>query len=169
VNDVAAPGAWYVCFTKPRQEAVALQRLQGQGFDAYLPELTRWVRHSRGWKRSSCALFPRYLFVRPVCEAQSIAPIRSTYGVSTLVRFGHHLARLPEPHLHALRAVLARAAEAMPAQPMTPGMAVAFAEGPLKGLEGVVSSVAEERVTVLFTLIGQPQRAEVAPHQLLAA
>jgi transcriptional antiterminator RfaH len=163
------PGAWYVCYSKPRQEALAMDRLQSQGYEAFLPELARWVRHSRGWKRSTTALFPRYLFVRPSSAGQSIAPIRSTPGVSTLVRFGHQPARLPEAHLHALRQLLAQAAEASPEQPITPGMAVAFAEGPLKGLQGVVSSVADERVTVLFTLIGQPQQLEVGPHQLLAA
>jgi transcriptional antiterminator RfaH len=165
----AASNAWYVCFTKPRQEAVALQRLQAQGFDAYLPELSRWVRHSRGWKRSCCALFPRYLFVRPAHAAQSISPIRSTGGVTSLVRFGPQLARLPQTHFEALQGVLAQAAEALPSHPFTEGMAVAFAEGPLKGLQGMVSCVAEERVTVLFTLVGQAQRAVVAPNQLLAA
>ncbi len=160
---------WYVCFTKPRQEAFALGQLQAQGYEGYLPEITRWVRGGRAWKRSASAMFPRYLFVRPASAAQSISPIRSTAGVSTLVKFGHHLATLPETHLQALRGVLDELRLAMPNQPFTPGMSVAFAEGPLKGLEGIVSTIAEERVTVLFTLMGQPQRVAVSPNQLAVA
>ena len=158
---------WYVCHTKPRQEAMAQARLQDQGYQVYLPELTRWVRHARGWQRSRSALFPRYAFVRPALPGQSIAPVRSTPGVSTLVHFGHHLAHLSAERLERLRELMIHAEAAGPQQPFREGMGVFFASGPLKGMSGIVSSVADERVTVLFTLLGQQQRVAV-PMQHLA-
>src|SRR6185312_16961805 len=33
----AAPAAWYVVYTKPRQERVALEQLEHQDFEVYLP------------------------------------------------------------------------------------------------------------------------------------
>jgi transcriptional antiterminator RfaH len=165
----ACPLAWYVCHTKPRQEALASQHLLAQGYETYLPELSRWVRHARGWQRSASALFPRYLFVRPAGPGQSISPVRSTAGVSRLVSFGQQLAQLPDQHLHALRQVVADAAAALPEQPFQAGMAVAFVSGPLKGLQGLVSNVADERVVVLLTLLGQQQRVATTPADLALA
>ena len=43
----ARSDAWYVCMTKPRQELVARDRLLDQGYEAYVPQLARWVRHAR--------------------------------------------------------------------------------------------------------------------------
>jgi len=37
---------------------------------------------------------------------------------------------------------------------------VLIVDGPFKGLEGIVSSVAEERVSVLMTLIGRERSLE---------
>jgi transcriptional antiterminator RfaH len=160
---------WYVCHTKPRQEEFARARLQEQGYEVYLPQLTRWVRHSRGWQRSKSALFPRYAFVRPGLPGQSIAPVRSTPGVSSLVSFGPMLARLSQDKLQALSDLMAQAEAAQPEQPFSAGMAVMFASGPLKGLSGIVSSVAEERVMVMFSLFGRQQAVAVPADELACA
>jgi transcriptional antiterminator RfaH len=162
-------GGWYVCHTKPRQEAVAQARLQEQGYQVYLPELTRWVRHARGWQRSRSALFPRYAFVRPGQPGQSIAPVRSTPGVTTLVSFGHQLAQLSAQRLERLRELMIHAEAAGPQQPFSEGMNVFFSSGPLKGMSGIVSSVADERVTVLFTLLGRQQSVAVPLQHLAVA
>ena len=47
-------------------------------------------------------LFPRYLFLNAIADQQSLGPVRSTRGVSTLVRFGLELARLPETVMNAI-------------------------------------------------------------------
>lgn len=160
---------WYVCHTKPRQEVLAQARLEDQGYEVYLPQLTRWVRHSRGWQQSRSALFPRYAFVRPTLPGQSLAPVRSTPGVSTLVSFGPQLARMSVQRLQALRELMTQAEAAGPQQPLSAGMHVLFASGPLKGLVGIVSSVADERVMVLFTLLGTPQEVAVPLDHLACA
>ena len=56
-------GCWYAVFCKPRQEAVAEENLQRQGFHVYLPR-TR-IRHRRRgqWVNAIEALFPRYVFI----------------------------------------------------------------------------------------------------------
>jgi GDPmannose 4,6-dehydratase len=41
---------WYVCFCKPRREAFALRKLEEQGYDVFLPLLTRWEKAKDGWQ-----------------------------------------------------------------------------------------------------------------------
>lgn len=152
---------WYLAYTKPRQEAFALQKLQEQGYQAYLATLTRWARKRDGWHTTETAMFPRYLFVRPGRAQQGVSPIASTPGVSNLVRFGHILALLSADRLVALQAVTASMASDVPDHPFDVGAKVAFTAGPLKGANGIVSSVARERVSVLMTLLGQQHTVSV--------
>jgi len=153
--------------TKPRQEAYAAQKLREQGYELYLPVLESWARRSGVWTKKQSVMFPRYAFVRPSRPAQGVWPVRSTPGVTTLVKFGPVLACLSQEKVAALQALLAVQAAAQPGQPLLAGQQVVFASGPLKGLNGIVSSVADERVSVLMTLLGQDQTV-VAPANDLA-
>ena len=88
---------WYVIYTKSRKEKVALQNLNAQGYDAHLPliKLEKIIRHKKPIAEEP--LFPRYLFIRLDEQAsQDWSPIRSTIGVSQMVRFGNLLAQLTD-------------------------------------------------------------------------
>ncbi len=95
--------AWYVVLTKPRAEEQARTQLLNQGYEVWLPRLTTWRKVAGTWTQKTSPFFPRYLFVRPSHEGQSIAPIRSTLGVSALVRFGSTVAKVPPSVVEALR------------------------------------------------------------------
>lgn len=66
----------------------ALQNLERQGYRCFLPlaNATRIRRDKR--YQSADAFFPRYLFVRLDLETAIFSPVRSTRGVTELVRFG---------------------------------------------------------------------------------
>ena len=136
-RSAAGIGPWYVCFTKPRQEAYAASKLREQGYEFYLPFLESWARRAGQWCRKQTVMFPRYAFVRPAVAGQSVAPVRSTPGVSTLVRFGPVLATLGQDRLEALQALLAERSAALPGQPLALSQHVVFASGPLKGMAGI--------------------------------
>lgn len=55
---------WYLIFTKPRQEYRALENLQYQGFECYLPLLLSETVVSGVMALEHQPLFPRYLFIR---------------------------------------------------------------------------------------------------------
>jgi transcriptional antiterminator RfaH len=161
---------WYVCFTKPRQERTAQARLLEQGYEVYLPLLPVWKQRSAGaWERADEIMFPRYAFVRPGDERQALGPVRSTPGVTSLVRFGNVMGCLAPQRLDALRELVRLREQAAPGQPLQPGAAVVFSSGPLKGLGGLVSSVAAERVTVMMSLLGREKAVSVPVHQLSPA
>lgn len=163
--------AWYVCQSKPRQETKALARLNEQGYTVYLPMLVRWERKKGEWNRTEQVMFPRYCFVRCGRDGQSIAPIRSTPGVLGLVRFGGAAATLDEATVEAIRELAeqsGRRGEDNTA-PFVAGMQVVVADGPLKGLSGLVSNTADERVAVLLTLLGREKSIMIPANHLAAA
>jgi hypothetical protein len=86
---------WFAVQSKPRQECTAKVQLERQGYTAYLPMMTVRKRKRAAWTTSIEALFPRYLFVHADVNQQSLAPVRSTVGVSGLVRFGTILRLCP--------------------------------------------------------------------------
>ncbi len=162
---------WYVCLTKPRREAHAVLKLREQGYDTYLPRLTLWARHKGAWQKREQIMFPRYLFLCCTRPGQGLAPIRNTPGVTGLVRFGLEPSTIDAVTLDAIRALERQQAQNPDTQasPFQVGAQVALADGPLKGLTGIVSRVARERVIVLLRLLGGEQPVTVAVDQLVAA
>lgn len=162
---------WYVAMTKPRQEALALQHLANQGYTAWLPMHTGWRRKAGCWEVVRSPLFPRYVFVKPVCSDQGIGPVRSTVGISALVRFGNQLATASDALIQALYDVEARLAEAVNAEgsPFQRGDRVRIIDDLFSGVEGIVSSLAEERVVVLLNILGREQSVQFSPAKLVQA
>ncbi len=87
--------AWYLVYSKPQQERVALENLERQGFTAYLPLVRARRRRQTRVVHVIEPMFPRYLFVNLSDLTDDWGPIRSTIGVSNLVRFGNEAARAP--------------------------------------------------------------------------
>lgn len=161
-------GIWYVVRTKPRQETLAEANLLRQGYAAYLPRLKVLRRIRRQQVSRLEPMFPQYLFFRPGREGQSIAPVRSTLGVLGVVRFGIEPAELDAKKLDAILALESRQNQASIEElsAIVPGTRVAIVEGPLAGLEGLVSSVSVKRVEVLMQLLGNDTRVRFAPSAL---
>ncbi len=163
---------WYAVFCKPRQETVAEANLANQGYAVYLPRLTSARRRSGRWVDTVEPLFPRYLFVAAELEIQSLAPVRSTKGVSGLVRFGGEPAVVPEHLIAALRQREDAATGLhVYARPLfAPGDRVKLMQGPLAGLEGVFSAeTGDLRVVVLMEMLGMLNRLEVSRDWVAAA
>jgi transcriptional antiterminator RfaH len=161
---------WYLAYTRPRSEAVAAQQLARQGYEAYLPLYKTLKRGPEGLLPQRSPMFPRYLFVRAGRPGQSMAPVRSTVGVSHIVRFGFTPATVSDALLSALRSFEQQREQASPESlaSLKPGRRVAVCDGPLKGLEGLVSATACKRVTVLLDVLGRQTRVSVPDHQLEA-
>lgn len=160
--------SWYLVYTKPKQENIALLNLQQQGFHAYLPLYKNFKNTLSTGYLGFEAMFPRYVFFRLVNASQSIASARSTRGVVSLVRFGFEPARVKDATVQAIRDFeehrnCAELAEISPLQPGTP---VRFKHASLKGLQGLVKSVSSKRVAVLLELLGQDQLVHVDHNQL---
>jgi len=155
---------WYLIHTKIRQERVALENLERQGFACFLP-LIRAEKLRRGALQVvQEPLFPRYLFIRLGTgqESQSWAPIRSTVGVSRLVTFGQTPAKI-EDELIAQLQVKTDSAEVQ-LRHFEPGEQVVVTDGPFVGVEAIYQMAdAEGRVMVLLNILSKQVKMSVPP------
>lgn len=159
---------WYLIFTKPRQEYRALENLQHQGFECYLPLLLFETISTGALVIKPQPLFPRYLFIRlgHDQDSKSWIPIRSTKGVSKLVSFGIQPAKVPDELVIFLKDYEANL-QTIPQKLFNAGERVRLLEGPFTGLEGIyLMSDGDRRVMVLIEILSKPVRVQVTPSSL---
>jgi len=151
--------AWHVIHTKPRQERTAREQLERQGYTTYLPEISR----SSQTRTPIAPLFPRYLFIRLTAGLDDWTPIRSTRGVSSLVRVGMNPATIPDRLIAAIRQRAdADGLHRLPTKNFAKGDRVRLVSGPFADYEAIFSEQrAENRAIILLNLIGQQNRIEV--------
>ena len=149
---------WYAVYTKPREEARALDNLDNQGYTCFLPTLH--IERLQKGRRVLCseALFPRYLFVRLEAGRSNWSAIRSTRGVARLVEFGGVATRVPSTIIEAL-------AEQPGLQKglFDVGDHLKVVDGPFAGIEAELLRLYEApdgkaRVMVLMEILTRPQQ-----------
>ena len=146
---------WYAIHSKPRQEERALENLQRQGFEAWLPLLTVEKVLRSKLVQVVEPMFSRYLFIRLDTEQTNWSPIRSTLGVSKLVSFGNRPAVVADELIEALQQM----PEQAPQRLIQPGQQVKIVAGPLRGLEGIYQQAdGELRAMVLIELLNKQHR-----------
>ena len=159
--------SWYLIHSKPRQEKVALENLERQGYPCYLPFLRIEKLRRGALVVLDEPLFSRYLFVQLDTDssARSWTPIHSTRGVSRLVRFGVEPARVDDALVAYLRQQQAQEVKRL----FEPGQRVQVIEGAFAGVEGVFQiDDGQARAMVLIELLSRQVRLPVAAAQLRA-
>lgn len=162
---MTAPVHWLLAYTKPRSEKVAEENLRRQGFECVLPWISVQKRRRGRWLWIDEPLFPRYIFVGAHAE-QSWAPVRSTLGVTSLVRFGTQFATVPETLIHDLL----NAADEGPEQQLRfkQGQKVHITGDSFSSIVGVFEMLeGEDRARVLIDLLGRPTTVQVPLAQLV--
>lgn len=155
---------WYLIHTKPSGEALAQVNLQRQGYEVYLPRVLQCVRRRGRWRDCVAPLFPRYLFLRLNEGRQCLAPVRSSLGVTDVVRFGQDYAIVPDAIVQDLhsRADPQTGLHRLAVPPLVTGTPVHIATGAFQGFDAVFERHAgRERVVVLLNLLGQSARVRV--------
>ena len=156
---------WFAVVTKPRQEKIALENLQRKGFECFLPMAGNPYQRRSG--KHTCIiepLFPRYLFLSTIAGFQDLAPVRSTRGFITMVRFGTKLSVVSDFIIKALKKLVAHGGGLIRIQPVKieEGDKVRIFDGPLAGVSGIVHKRnSEDRVQILLEMLGRPTAVEV--------
>jgi transcriptional antiterminator RfaH len=166
-----AVGRWYLAYTKPRQETVAHANLVQQGFEAYLPLFKLFKKTEQGPVALFEPMFPRYILFRPGCPGQSISAVRSTKGVTTIVRFGFEPALLQDDVVQRIRQMeqLRQQATIEELNQLKVGQKVRLKHTALGAIEGLVHNVSSKRVAVLLEIMGRPTVVQVDHHQVEAS
>lgn len=156
-----AAAKWYVVHTKPRQEMIALENLERQQYECFLPLIK--VEKIKAGKCTEVleSLFPRYMFIRLIEGQSNFSPIRSTKGVNGLVKFASVPAAVPDQLIESLRD------EPLLEQSLfTPGEAVKVVAGPFSGFEAEYLQLTkmadgEMRAMVLLEFLSKMQRVAI--------
>ena len=162
---------WYLVQTKPRQEFIAREHLQRQGYATFLSVVQQERLRSGKLSVQPVPPFLRYLFVKleDSFTSKSWGPVRSTRGVSCIVHFGWRPARVdrsviarPEGHRDPPRRAVLPLYQA--------GEHVRILNGPFRGREAVFSMRdGSERAVVLLDLLSRTVAVHFPPAELQRA
>lgn len=162
---------WYLAYTKPRQEQIALVNLEAQAFQAYLPLYKKFKKTEQGPVAQFEPMFPRYILFRPGRSGQSISAVRSTKGIATIVRFGFEPALIHDELVQRIRLLEEdrNHATLQELSNLKAGQTVRLKHNALGGIEGLIQSVSSKRVAVLLEILGRPTVVKVEHHQVEVA
>ena len=143
---------WYVAHTKPREEFRALEHIERQGFEVYLPTLRRdkIIRGELVVKFEP--LFARYLFINRSSANQNFAVLKSTRGVHGLISFGQKPAMVTDELVLAFKSI----EETSHLKLFKDGDLVKIMSGPLIGLHGIFKQQSgEQRGHILIDFLNK--------------
>ena len=160
--------AWYLIYSKPQQERVALDNLERQGYLSYLPLIRNRRRRKSRFVAIIEPMFPRYLFVHLSDETDNWGPIRSTIGVANLVRFGMQAARVPDNLIELMHQRDEEGVQTLVTPEIKPGDQVRIVEGVMAGYEAIFQArTGKERVVLLLQLAeDRTARIQVSAHDI---
>ena len=146
--------SWYLIQAKPKSEQMAKENLERQGYETYLPLILGRAKRRGKTIKSIQPMFPRYLFIHLSDQTDDWGPIRSTLGVSALVRFGMKPAVVPENIINSLKkSENIQGIHELPSKTLSPGDNLLIVEGPFEGYEATLySKKSEDRVIVLLKI-----------------
>ena len=146
--------SWYLIYSKSREEKLAQEHLERQGYETYLPLILGRIKRRGRTKKSIQPMFPRYLFIYLSDQTDDWGPIRSTIGISNLVKFGMEPAKVPENLIMQLKEnECDKGFYDLPAKKFKPGDELLIMEGPFAGYEATLfSQNSEDRIIVLLKI-----------------
>lgn len=159
---------WLLLQTKPREEQRAAEHLKNIGCQTYLPtiQVEKITRGKRITKTEP--LFPGYIFIQNPNTEEPSAPtyttIRSTRGVSKIVRFGTDYTLLPDTLIETIRCQTPRCltlSEGLSNAPQS-GDKVQITSGPFTGLDAIYQQPdGQLRSMVLINILHQQTLAKI--------
>ena len=161
---------WYVIASQSQAERRALDHLQQQGYEAFLPLRTIRRCHHHVMRTLEVPLFAGYLFTQFDALREPWRPILSTLGVYAMLR---RTDGTPDPVargvVEALQAAQTLAATQQPkTSQWAPGDAVAVANGAFSGHPAVVLEVEPNTVAIAILAFGALHRVTLRADRIVA-
>ena len=152
---------WYLAQLKPNALRVAVRHLRRQGFETFMPLLEETRRGVR-FELRRAPLFPGYLFVGATGLSADVGAVRSTRGVTRLVKSAGRLSPVPTVLVDTLQARCDEAGVYIQNEELNVGDGVRITGGPFAQYFGRVHALqSEERVWVLLDVLGRGALTEV--------
>ena len=151
---------WFVLTVAPQHEVAVRERLIVKGYDVSVPMYRVRRRWSDRVKTITLPLFPGYVFCRFPSERR--LPVLSTAGVRGAICFGGQLAALEDADVARVHKLAESGLQVEPLEGIRTGMRVRILDGPLQGVEGVLSQMqGTTRVVVNVELLNRSVAVQV--------
>ena len=153
---------WYLIKTKSRQEKIAIQNLENQGYKVFCPIVKI--------NNKLVILFPGYLFVQLNDKTQNYSPINSTKGVSYFVKFGLNFAKVPSNVIEFIKTNQHITTEKLiNLNKFKPGDKIQIIDGAFKNWVAIFKCYRpDERVILLMDLLGHEQSFSLNKESVIA-
>lgn len=148
---------WYCIHTKPKCEHLVAASLKAfEGVEPYCPRLRFQRSTPRGKVWFTEALFPSYLFARFVMN-ESFRAVKHAHNVIRIVEFGGEPSPVPDETIELLKKEMRGQDIREVTHVLKVGETVEIAEGPMRGLTGIVENIVsgDERVCLLLDFLGR--------------
>lgn len=153
---------WYLAQCKPNCGKIAERNLKRQGIRTFLPLSQQTRRSGTKFVSELRPLFPGYVFVGVYPGGQHWRAINSTYGVSRLVAFSEHPARVPSGFVADLMRRCDAEGRLLPPPQLAPGDRVRVISGSFANFLAKVETITpDQRIWVLLDLMGRSLRVEL--------
>jgi transcription antitermination factor NusG len=143
---------WYCVHTRSRHEDAVYKRLSDKKLQAFLPKLEVWSRRKDRRKKIQKALFSGYLFVFEALSARVGLEILKTPGVVKILGNEAGPVPVPEAQIESIKKILNGKAAVSPFPYLKEGQLVRVVDGPLRGCEGFLVKIKEEKEKLIISI-----------------
>lgn len=163
------PDRWYALQVRSRWESSTATLLSGKGYETFLPTYTAKKRWRSGSREVPVPLFPGYVFSQ--FDVHNRLPVLVTPGVLSVVGNGRIPVPVDDSEIDALQRVVSSGLQPEPWPYLEVGHRVRIQDGPLSGLEGILTSFrGSHRIVVSVSLLCrsvslQIERSRISPIQ----
>ncbi len=161
---------WYCVHSKPKCEHIVAANLRTlPGVESYCPRIRFQRSTPRGKVWFTEALFPSYLFARFILN-ESFRAVKHAHNVIRLVEFGGEASPIPDHVIEELKREMRGEEIREVNHGVKVGDTVEVAEGPMRGLTGIIESVQDsnQRVYLLLDFLGRQSIVQMPKSNVLS-
>ena len=153
---------WFIAQIKPNSYHSAIQNLERQGFETFLPKMEITQRQKNKFIFKSVYVFPGYMFVYFDPHIITWTKINSTYGVSKILTFNKKPSEISSDLILEMKIRYEINSNPTQKEKLQKGDSIKFYTGPFADLIAKVESVDEKnRIWILLEAMGGYQRLKL--------
>ena len=157
---------WFIAQIKPNSHNSAIQNLERQGFETFLPKMETTQRQENKFFVKNVFVFPGYMFVCFDPHIITWTKINSTYGVSKILAFNNKPSEISSDLILELKNRYEPNNNPTQNETLKKGDSIKFYAGPFADLMAKVESVDEKkRIWVLLEAMGGYRRLKLKRKQ----
>ena len=154
---------WYLLQTKPNAHITACKNLKRQGFDVFLPLISKTIIKKGKFVDTTAPLFPGYLFLGTLIQPIAWKSVNGTRGISKALTLDGVYRSVSAHIIEGLQSRCNKDGVVQSLNSIVSGDRAKIERGPFSEFVCTVEQIKDEqRAWVLIDLLQQQTRAEVS-------